>query len=83
MLPKSEGSQRKRVLISGWLQREHSTSRQLEEQSGISRQTMTAIKAGRDVRLSTMVKILSGARALAHRRVAIDELFDFDSADAK
>jgi hypothetical protein len=70
---------RKRVLIAAWLRREHLTSRQLEDETRISRQTMTALKAGRDVRLSTMVKILEGARVLAHRRVAIEELFDFDS----
>lgn len=70
---------RKRVLVSAWLKREGLTSTRLEAATRISRQTMTAIRAGRDVRLSTMVKILHGARALSQRHVAIEELFDFGS----
>jgi transcriptional regulator with XRE-family HTH domain len=77
----STESARRRVLISAWLKREGLTSRQLEGACHISRQTMTAIRRGRDVRLSTMVKILRGARALSRRRVAIEELFDFEGAD--
>lgn len=77
------GTRRSRVLISSWLRREGHASRQLEDKCRISRQTMTAIRAGRDVRLSTMVKILSGARALTHRYVAIEELFDFENHDDK
>lgn len=67
--------------LAEWLKREGLSSRQLEDECHICRQTMTEIRGGRDVRLSTMVKILRGARALSRRRVVIDELFDFDSPD--
>lgn len=74
------GPGRSRILIRHWLKRNGFSSAQLEIETKIHRQTMTAIKNGRDIRLSTIVKILRGARALAKRRVAVEELFDFESS---
>lgn len=67
--------------LAEWLKREGFSSRQLEDECHICRQTMTEIRGGRDVRLSTIVKILRGARTLSQRRVTVDELFNFDSFD--
>jgi len=57
------------------------TSAQLEGATGISRQSMTKIRAGRDVRRKTMLKILQGLRSLTKRRVAMDEVFELDQAE--
>ena len=72
-------SQTKPARLQYWLDAEGLTSAQLEDVSGICRQTMTHTKSGRDARQSTMKKILKGARALTNRHVGIEELFDFDS----
>lgn len=39
------------------------------------------IRKGRDVRLSTMVRILRAARAETGRRVGMEELFDIDPGE--
>lgn len=69
---------RRPVKLQLWLDANGFTSAQLEEASGICRQTMTQIKAGRDIRHMTMKRILRGARVVAGRRVGIEELFDFE-----
>jgi len=68
-----------RIKISEWLAREGFKSKDYERIVGIHRQTMTAIKRGRDLRLSTSVKLLEGTRKLAKRRVGIEELVDLDA----
>ena len=72
---------RKPVRLQLWLDGNGFTSAQLEQASGICRQTMTQIRAGRDTRQNTMKRILRAARSLAHRPVGIEELFDFESDD--
>jgi hypothetical protein len=37
-----------------------------------------AVRGGRDLRLTTMLRILRGCRALASRKVVMDEIFDLD-----
>jgi hypothetical protein len=66
--------------LQQWLDDHGFTSAQLERATGICRPTMSAIRKGRDVRKSTMLKILVGATALAGRVVTVEELFDFDPA---
>lgn len=48
----------------------------------ISRQSMTKIRHGADVRLSTVIRIRRGAGLLANRPVSVEELFDFDALPA-
>jgi hypothetical protein len=64
--------------LQKWLDAEGFTSAQLEAVTGISRQTMTKIRAGSDVRWKTMVRILRGVRTLSQRNVGMDEVFDLD-----
>jgi predicted transcriptional regulator len=54
------------------------TSAQLEAEAKISRQTMTKIRKGRDVRRKTMLKILGGLRRLLGRKVEMHEIFNLD-----
>jgi transcriptional regulator with XRE-family HTH domain len=68
----------KRTRLQAWLDEHGFTSVQLEEKTGIGRQAMTKIRAGRDVRRKTMLKILKGARELKGAVVTMDELFDLD-----
>lgn len=67
------------VRIQEWLRKEGLSSAQLEAASDTRRTTMQKIRAGRDVRLSTIKKVLKGAREVSNRQVAVEELFDFDS----
>lgn len=64
--------------LQQWLDDRQLTSVQLEEKSGISRQSMTKIRAGSDMRKKTMIRIARGASLLAERPVLMDELFDLD-----
>lgn len=64
--------------LQQWLNANGFTSAQLEEASGIGRQSMTRIRAGGDVRRKTMIRILGAAQKLKGQRVAMDELFDLD-----
>jgi predicted transcriptional regulator len=68
----------KQTRLQSWLDAKGFTSAQLEEKTGISRQAMTKIRAGGDVRRKTMMKILKGARELNGGTVTMDELFDLD-----
>lgn len=61
-----------------WLAENGFTSAQLEETSGIGRQSMTRIRGGGEVRRKTMLKILRGARELKGPEVSMDDLFDLD-----
>lgn len=74
----SSASTRRKTRLQKWLDTEGLTSAQLERVTGIPRQSMTRVRAGADVRQKTMARILQGARALAGRRVSIEELFDFE-----
>ena len=65
------------VRLQSWLDAQGFGSVDLESASGVCRQTMTYAKAGRDVRLSTIIRITRGARVLAQRHVSAEELFDF------
>ena len=64
--------------LQQWLNSNAYTSAQLERETGMSRQSTTQIRGGRDLRLSTMLRILRGCRALALRKVVMDEIFDLD-----
>lgn len=64
--------------LQSFLDVEGITSARLEAETGISRQSMTKIRAGRDVRRKTMLRILTGVRNLTRRDVGIEELFDLD-----
>ena len=57
------------------------TSAQLEVATGIARQSMTKIRAGRDVRRNTMLRILCGLRALVGPTVQMGDLFDLEPDD--
>ena len=73
-----------RTRLQRWLNENEFTSADLERAirsatlTGISRQSMTKIRRGADVRQSAMIRIKQGASLLAQRPVAIEELFDFD-----
>jgi transcriptional regulator with XRE-family HTH domain len=64
--------------LQQWLDDRQLTSAQLETKSGISRQTMTKIRAGSDLRKKTMIRIARAASVLAATPVLMDELFDLD-----
>lgn len=65
-------------LLQQWLDAHAYTSAQLERETGMSRQSTTQIRGGRDLRLTTMLRILRGCRALAGRKVLMEEIFDLD-----
>lgn len=67
-----------RTRLQSFLVTEGLTSAQLEKEAGISRQAMTKIRAGSDVRRRTMLRILIAARTLTGRQVAVEELFELD-----
>ena len=69
---------RRKTRLQEFLDRETLTSAQLEAATGISRQGMTKIRAGQDLRLRTMRRILDGARRLTGRNVRMEELFDLE-----
>jgi predicted transcriptional regulator len=73
---RSEATQLRRFLKANGLK-----SAQVEREVPISRQTMTRIKRGGDLRLSTMRRILSGVRRVAGRAVEMNEIFDLDPKD--
>lgn len=50
----------------------------IERRSGMSRPTFLRVRKGRDVRLSTMIRILRAVREEAGRRVRMEELFEID-----
>ena len=64
--------------LQRWLEANGFTSARLEKATGMSRQSTTQIRRGRDLRLTTMLRILRGCRALALRKVVMDEIFDLD-----
>jgi predicted transcriptional regulator len=53
----------------------------IEKRSGIARPSFFQIRSGRDVRLSTMVRILRAVREEAGRRVGMEEIFDVDPSE--
>ena len=57
------------------------TAAAIERRSGIARPTFYQIRKGRDVRLSTMIRILKALRAETGRRIRMEEIFDIDPAD--
>ena len=61
-----------------WLEANGFTSAQLEKATKITRQSIGQIRRGRDVRRSTMIRLLRGCRALARRNVPMEEIFDLD-----
>lgn len=67
-----------RTCLQLWLNEKGFTSAQLEAATGISRQSMTKIRGGSDVRWKTMLRILRGARALTGSKTRMDEVFDLD-----
>ena len=64
--------------LQQWLEKNGLTSGQLERETGMSRQSTAQIRAGRDLRKTTMVRILRACRALAGRKVRMEEIFDLD-----
>jgi predicted transcriptional regulator len=57
------------------------SSAAIEKRSGIARPTFFQIRAGRDVRLSTMVRVLRAVRQETGRRVRMEDIFDIDPDD--
>jgi predicted transcriptional regulator len=76
--PQRERLRKQKTRLQAFLDDAGLTSAQLEAETGISRQSMTKIRGGRDVRRHTMTRILKGVRVLTGRSVTIDELFDFE-----
>jgi transcriptional regulator with XRE-family HTH domain len=73
---------RVRTKLREFLSKENLTSEDLEAASGTNRKTMTKYKRGENLRFTTMLRILCGARHLAARKVDMSELWDLDpSAD--
>jgi predicted transcriptional regulator len=68
----------KRTRLQQWVRENGFTSAQLEQASGISRQSMTKIRAGADARKRTMLRILSAARKLKGPEVEMLDLFDLE-----
>lgn len=68
--------------LQRWLDANGFTSAQLEKEIGMSRPSMTRIRGGRDVRRRTMIRILAGCRALANRKVHMEEIFDLEPEDS-
>jgi predicted transcriptional regulator len=64
--------------LQGFLSAEGISSSAIERRSGIARPTLYQIRQGRDVRLSTMVRVLRAIRAETGRRVRMEEIFDID-----
>jgi transcriptional regulator with XRE-family HTH domain len=64
--------------LKEWLAANGLTSAQLEREIHMTRQSMGRIKRGQDVRRRTMIRLLRGCRALAHRKVMMEEIFDLD-----
>ena len=64
--------------LQRFLDAEGLTSAALEEKTGIARQSMAKIRAGRGVRIETMRRILRGVRELTGRAVTMNEIFDID-----
>ena len=67
--------------LQSFLDAEGLTSARLESEAGISRQAMTKIRGGSDVRRKTMIRILAAARRLTGRLVRMEELFDLDASE--
>lgn len=67
---------RKASRLELWLEKNGFSSAQLEAACQMTHQQMGSIRAGRNVLLTTMIKIRIGASKLAGRVVAMDELFD-------
>ncbi len=67
-----------KCFIPRFLENEDLKSVQLEDESDTSRQSMTQIRDGRDVRLTTMLRILGAARRLAKRDVKMGELWHLE-----
>lgn len=67
-----------KTFLPEFLRKERLTSAALEKESATSRQSMTQIKDGRDLRLSTMLRILRGARRATRRNVRMEELWDLE-----
>lgn len=72
-------SGRQPTRLQSWLDTNGFTSAQLERKVPMSRQSMTKVRAGRDVRRKTMIRILRAARDLKNDpMVKMDDLFDLD-----
>lgn len=54
----------------------------LEAAAGMSRQHLRRIRLGQDIRLSTARRILHALRRITGRKVAVEEIFDFDSEES-
>jgi predicted transcriptional regulator len=54
------------------------SSAAIEKRTGIARPSFFQIRTGRDVRLSTMVRILRAVREETGRHVRMEEIFDVD-----
>lgn len=71
----------RKTRLQEFMDRERISSGRLEKASGIRRQSMREIRTGRDIKLSTARRILHALRKLTGRKVAIEEIFDFDADD--
>jgi len=64
--------------ITAFLEKEGLTSEKLEAASRTNRRSMTKYKSGGNIRLTSMLRILCGARILTGRSVDMSELWDLD-----
>lgn len=71
-----------KTLLQTFLDANGFTSAQLERQIAMARPTMSRIRRGSDLRLSTMKRILAGVRQLSNRPVRMEEIFDLEPASS-
>jgi transcriptional regulator with XRE-family HTH domain len=76
--PSAEGPT---TLLQRWLNENGFTAADLEKAAEMTRESLARPRRGKGVHLTTMLRILAGARKLAKRRVTMDELFPLDPDD--
>jgi predicted transcriptional regulator len=64
--------------LQRFLDSEGISSAAIEKRSGIARPTLYHIRLGRDVRLSTMRRILRSIRKESGREVRMEEIFEIE-----
>ena len=77
-IARKSNSDRQTSRLQRWLDGNGFTSAQLEKEIDMRRQSLQQIREGRDCRLSTARRILSGCTRLARRKVRMQEIFDLD-----
>lgn len=67
-----------RTRLQVFLDANHIVAARLEAEAGLSRQHLRRVRQGQDIRLSTARRILRALRQITGRKVAADEIFNFD-----